>query len=142
VLTAPCCRCVGNAGPGDEVVFFPVTDDVLAFIIAEYPETLPTQVRAQLGIDAENRHLDVGIQGRATYEPALRIGVTSSYVYLRQYVLSRTIADSPDPAVEIVRGDPLGAVRALKASRCSQPSSRRRPSPSPAAACSTAARSS
>jgi hypothetical protein len=40
VLATTCCRCVGNAGPGDEVVFFPVTDDVLAFIVAEYPETL------------------------------------------------------------------------------------------------------
>jgi dihydrofolate reductase len=103
------------AGPGDEVDFFPVTEDVLAFITAEYPETLPTHVRAQLGIDAENRHFDVGIQGRTTYEPALRIGVPSPYAHLRQYVVSRTLGVSPDPAVEIVSEDPLAAVRTLKA---------------------------
>jgi hypothetical protein len=33
---------------------------------------------------------------------------------LRQYVVSRTIRESPDPAVEIIAGDPLAKVRELK----------------------------
>jgi hypothetical protein len=43
------------------------------------------------------------------YEPALRAGITSPYPHLRQYVVSRSITESPDPAVEIIAGDPLGA---------------------------------
>ena len=54
------------------------------------------------------------IQGRASYDLALGIDVTSPYAHLRQYVASRTIADSPDPAVEIVSGDVVGKVRELK----------------------------
>src|SRR3712207_2961500 len=103
------------AGPANEVDFFPLTDDVVAFITQEYPETLPTHIRTQLGIDAQNRHFDVGIQGRITYEQGLRIGVTSPYAHLRQYVVSRSITHSPDPAVEVVSGDPLAMIRRLKA---------------------------
>lgn len=101
------------AGPNGDVDFFPVTPDVVAFISEEYPETLPAHVREQLGIDTPNRHFDVGIQGRTTYEPALQIGVTSPFPHLKQYVVSRTMTASPDPAVEIVT-DPLATVRALK----------------------------
>jgi hypothetical protein len=43
------------------------------------------------------------IQGRATYRPALDIGITSPYAHLRQLVVSTTLS-SPDPAVEIVSG--------------------------------------
>jgi dihydrofolate reductase len=103
------------AGPHDEVDFFPVTDDVMAFIAQEYPDTLPTHVRTELGLDAADRRFDTAILGRATYEPALEIGVTSPYAHLRQHVVSRTITHSPDPAVEIVSDDPLAAVRLLKA---------------------------
>ncbi|MGH4019384.1 MAG: hypothetical protein ACRDT0_09145 [Pseudonocardiaceae bacterium] len=84
------------AGPGDEIDFLPVTDDVMTFIAEEYPETVASRVRAQLGVDAGNRHFDVGIQGRVTHEPALRIGVTSPYTHLRQYVVS-----APSPVAPI-----------------------------------------
>ncbi|MFJ2031586.1 dihydrofolate reductase family protein [Streptosporangium sp. NPDC087985] len=103
------------AAPDGNADFFPVTEDVVAFIVGEYPDALPSHVRAQMGIDAENRNFDVGIQGRLTYEPALEIGVTSPFSHLRQYVVSESIAGSPDPAVEIVSGDPLAKVRELKA---------------------------
>lgn len=42
------------------------------------------------------------------------MGVTSPYPQLRQYVVSRTMAEPPDPAVEVIRGDPVAAVRELK----------------------------
>src|SRR3712207_8366055 len=51
--------------------------------------------------------------GRRTYDPALRLGITSPYAHLRQVVVSRTL-ESPDPDVTVVRDDPVGAVRALK----------------------------
>lgn len=50
--------------------------------------------------------------GRATYEPGLKLGWTSPYAHLRQYVVSRTLV-SPDPAVTVV-GDPVALVRELK----------------------------
>ena len=53
--------------------------------------------------------------GRATYEPALAVGITSPYAPLRQLVVSSTLPDVPDPEVELVRDDPVAAVRALKA---------------------------
>jgi len=40
--------------------------------------------------------------------------VTSPYAHLRQVVFSRSITESPDPAVEIVAGDPVATVRELK----------------------------
>ncbi|MBA9007570.1 dihydrofolate reductase family protein [Thermomonospora cellulosilytica] len=103
------------AGPDGEVDFFPVTPDVLEFFREDYPDVLPTHVREQLGIDADNRNFDTVIQGRRTYEPALEIGVTSPYAHLRQYVVSGGLGGSPDPAVEIVSGDPLARIRELKA---------------------------
>lgn len=99
-------------GSGD---FFPVTKEILDFIGEEYPETLPTHVREQLGIGSANRRFDTVVMGRVTYEPALRIGVTSPYSPLRQYVVSRSIAESPDPDVEIVSDDPVVRIRELKA---------------------------
>lgn len=102
------------AGPGGEIDFYPIGDDLLHWFTTDYPDVLPTHVREQLGVDAENKHFDIVVQGRATYEPAMQIGVTSPYTHLRQYVVSKSITKSPDPAVEIVSTDPLTKIRELK----------------------------
>lgn len=103
------------AGPGDSIDFFPLGEDLIAHIIEEYPETLPTHIREQLGVTGvPNKHFDTMVQGRRTYEPALEIGITSPYRHFRQYVVSRSMAESPDPEVEIV-ADPVAKVRELKA---------------------------
>ncbi|WP_214415210.1 dihydrofolate reductase family protein [Sphaerisporangium fuscum] len=102
------------AAPDGSYDFFPLTPDVIDFIVEEYPDTLPTHVRAQMGLDAPNRNFDVGVQGRATFQPALDIGVTSPYAHLRQYLVSAT-TESPDPAVEIISADVIGKIRELKA---------------------------
>ncbi|WP_433251297.1 dihydrofolate reductase family protein [Streptosporangium sp. CA-135522] len=103
------------AAPDGNPEFFPVTQDVIDFIVEDYPDALPTHVREQLGVDVPNRNFDVGVQGRVTYEPALEIGVTSPHAHLRQYVVSESIEESPDPAVEIVSADVVGKIRELKA---------------------------
>lgn len=103
------------AAPDGGADFFPVTGDVVDFIVEEFPDALPTHVRAQLGVTAANRHFDVGVQGRTTYEPALRIGLTSPFAHLRQNVVSSTLGESPDPAVQVVTGDVTQHVRTLKA---------------------------
>lgn len=93
-----------------------VDDEFFAFLKAEYPETIPTHGRRSFGIDhLENRHFDTIIQGRVSYDIALEAGVPSPYAHLRQYVVSRSIKESPDPAVEIVSGDVAEKVRELKA---------------------------
>lgn len=101
------------AGPDGGVDHFPVEPDLVDFIREEYPETLPTHVRAALGVDAPNRRFDTLVMGRATYDPALEAGITSPYAHLRQLVFSRSLA-APDPAVEVVAGDAAELVRGLK----------------------------
>jgi dihydrofolate reductase len=103
--------------PDGDAAFFTrfVDEEFLEFLKTEYPETLPTQGRRALGLDdLENKRFDTVIQGRASYDLALAVNVTSPYAHLRQYVASRTIKDAPDPAVEIVSGDVVGKVRELK----------------------------
>ncbi|MEV7008816.1 dihydrofolate reductase family protein [Streptosporangium sp. NPDC051022] len=102
------------AGPDGSVDFFPMGDDVLEHIVSEYADAVPTHVRAAIGIDPPNTRFDTVVMGRATYDPALREGITSPYRHLRQYVVSRSIAETLDPEVEIVADDPLGRVRELK----------------------------
>ncbi|MGB3543676.1 dihydrofolate reductase family protein [Rubrivirga sp.] len=55
------------------------------------------------------------LMGRKTYDVGLKEGKTSPYPTMRQVVFSRTMAESPDSAVEIVREDPVEFVRDLMA---------------------------
>ncbi|MEU6088010.1 dihydrofolate reductase family protein [Streptomyces sp. NPDC047085] len=102
---------------GDATAMFRFLDEeYLAFLTTEFPETLPTHVRKQYGADGlENKRFDTVIQGRGSYEPALKEGITSPYAHLREYVASRTLGASPDPHIEIIAEDVVGRVRELKA---------------------------
>jgi dihydrofolate reductase len=101
---------------GDAQMFLPFVDEeFLAFLKAEYPETVATHGRRALGIDdLGNKRFDTVVQGRASYDVALEEGITSPYAHLREYVASRTLGESPDPNVEIVSTDLLGRIRELK----------------------------
>ena len=103
------------AGPGDESDFYPQPEEYIAGMLEEYPDAIPTHVREHVGLaSVPNRHFDTVVMGRRTYEPALAAGITSPYAHLRQYVVSRT-QEELDPAVTIVRDDPVALVRRLKA---------------------------
>ncbi|MFC8802563.1 dihydrofolate reductase family protein [Streptomyces anthocyanicus] len=105
-------------GPdGDASFMVPfVGEEFFEFLKSEYPETLPTHGRRPLGIDdLPNKRFDTIVQGRASYDLALKEGVTSPYAHLREYVASRTLTESPDPNVEIISTDLVGRVRELKA---------------------------
>ncbi|MER6846654.1 dihydrofolate reductase family protein [Streptomyces flaveolus] len=105
-------------GPdGDASFMMPFVDEeFLAFLTAEYPETMATHGRRALGLDdLPNKRFDTVVQGRASYDLALKEGITSPYAHLREYVASRTLVPSPDPKVEIVSTDLVGRVRELKA---------------------------
>jgi dihydrofolate reductase len=103
------------AGPRGEVDFYPLGDDMAAWINERYPETVPTHMRPPAGLeDAPNRRFDTLIMGLGTYQPALDIDVTSPFAHLRQYIASTSLEEIADPGVELVR-EPLGVVRELKA---------------------------
>jgi dihydrofolate reductase len=96
-----------DGGDPSGASYFPFPQDMVEFIVTEYPETLPGAARQAMGVDA--------LQGRASYEVGLAAGVTNAYPHLRNLVFSTTMGESPDPTVELVATDALERVRALKA---------------------------
>jgi dihydrofolate reductase len=94
--------------------FFLPEGEHFADLLASFPETIPGHLRGALGVRAENRWFDAVLMGRATYEVGLQLGVTNPYPHLDQYLFSRTMSESPDPAVHLVSGDPIAVVRELK----------------------------
>jgi dihydrofolate reductase len=103
-------------GPGREADFYPEASDMVDYVRTQFPETMPTHIRPHIGLDGvSNKRFDTVLMGRGTYQPALDIGVTSPYAHLRQYVVSRSLPEITDPAVELVPDDPVGLVRKLKA---------------------------
>ncbi|BAU85968.1 dihydrofolate reductase [Streptomyces laurentii] len=91
-------------------------EEYAAFMNTEYPETVPTAFREPAGlVGVPGRRFDTVVQGMGSYRLALDAGVASPYAHLREIVASRTLAESPDPNVELVRGDLAARVRELKA---------------------------
>ncbi len=93
--------------------FFPTSGGHLDYLVEEYPETFPGHLRPLLGVEGEPKHFDTVLMGRETYEVGLTMGVTNPYPHLRQIVVSSTMTESPDPAVELT-ADPVEWVRRLK----------------------------
>ena len=59
--------------------------------------------------------IDTVVIGRKTYEPVLRSGKPApTFAGVKKYVLSRTLEESPDKNVEIIREDVVEFVRRLK----------------------------
>lgn len=87
----------------------------MAELFHDYPETLPGHVRPMVGLqDRPNQVFDAVLMGRHTYDVGAKAGIKSPYPHLKQVLFSRTLSASPDPAVELVRGDEIAAVRRLK----------------------------
>ncbi|WP_318209163.1 dihydrofolate reductase family protein [Streptomyces sp. SJL17-1] len=101
---------------GDATSMYQFVDaEFLEFLTGEYPETISAQGREMLGIDAENKRFDTVVQGLGSYQLALDLGVTSPYGHLREFVATRSLAESPDANVELIADDLVGRVRELKA---------------------------
>lgn len=102
---------------GDASYMYPfVVGDFAEYLRVEHPDVNPTRVRRLIGTDdLPNKDYDTIIQGRASYDVALKEGTTSPFAHLREYVASRTLKESPDPNVEIISDDLVGKVRELKA---------------------------
>ena len=99
--------------PDGSIDFFP--DGDTDFHLREIPELVPTHIRAQFELDVPNERFDTMLQGRGSYELALREGITRPFAHMREYVFSRTLSADVDPTLTVVAEDPLGVVRALKA---------------------------
>lgn len=103
-----------GADPTGPDGFWPLPADYVRHIADHYPETLPAPARAALSVTAEGTCFDTVLEGRRSYEIGLKAGLTDAYPHLRHLVFSRTLAESPDPAVELVSTDPAETVRDLK----------------------------
>lgn len=95
--------------------YFPLHQDLIEFIVAEFPETLPGQAREAMGIDRPGKHFDTVLEGRTSYEVGLAAGITNAYPHLRHVVFSTTMGHSRDRTVELVATDPSDTARGLKA---------------------------
>lgn len=102
------------AAPDGAYDFFGLDPDAGRHLATHWPQTFPTVAHEQLGIDRPQGRFDTVLMGRATYEPALKVGITSPYAHLRQYVFSRSLPASDDPAVQVVSGDPVAFVQGLR----------------------------
>ncbi|MFJ5730867.1 dihydrofolate reductase family protein [Streptomyces paradoxus] len=103
-----------GADPTGPNGFWPIQEDYIHHLVAEYPETLPVQARQALSLTAEGTRFDTVLEGRRSYEIGLAAGIPDAYPHLRHLVFSRTMTESPAPAVELVAGDPVETVRELK----------------------------
>ncbi|MEU6107653.1 dihydrofolate reductase family protein [Streptomyces albidoflavus] len=104
----------GGTPTGPDGFWTPYDEDTLAHFVAEYPETLPGPAREALGVTAPGTRFDTVLEGRASYETGLAAGVDDAYPHLRHLVFSTTLESVPGAAVELVRGDAVERVRALK----------------------------
>ncbi|WP_405677384.1 dihydrofolate reductase family protein [Streptomyces sp. NBC_01511] len=101
-----------TSGPG---AFWPIGEDYVRHIAAEYPETLPGPARDAFGISGEGTHFDTVLEGRRAYQNGVDAGIDNAYPHLRHLVFSRTLTEpAPDPAIEIISTDPVAKVRELK----------------------------
>ncbi|MER7078867.1 RibD C-terminal domain-containing protein [Saccharopolyspora kobensis] len=101
------------ATDGSLDAFFPLPDGLVEHIVAEYPQTLPTHLHEAMGVTDLGDRFDAVVMGRGTYEPGVAQGVTSPYSHLEQHVVSSGLT-SADPAINVIAGDPVTAVKELK----------------------------
>ncbi|MEU8445310.1 dihydrofolate reductase family protein [Streptomyces microflavus] len=107
---------IGDPQGDAETMMAFVNEEFLAFLKEEYPETISAEGRRILGLhDLVNQRFDTVVQGRASYQLALDIGLLSPYGHMRELFASRTLTEAPDPNVELISEDLVGRVRELKA---------------------------
>ncbi len=88
--------------------------EYLAALAKAFPETFPAPFRDALGIDQPNRRFDTVLMGRHTYEVGQQVGLTNPYPQMKQYLISRSLTESPDKNVELVSEGVVDFVDALK----------------------------
>ena len=88
-------------------------EEFIAGLFESFPETIPVHMRGEASRD-DNKWFDAVLMGRKTYYLGLDAGVTSPYPTLDQYVISRSMEESLDPTVTLVREGVEELVQGLK----------------------------
>ncbi|MGE3621535.1 MAG: dihydrofolate reductase family protein [Acidimicrobiia bacterium] len=101
------------AAPDGSADFLPVTADLFARLARDFPDTIPTHLRATFGLGSDAERFGAAVMGRATYQPARDAGVADPYAHLATYVVSTTLPPGTTDGVEVV-ADPVALVRRLK----------------------------
>lgn len=101
--------------PDGSADFFPLEPGYLAALAADWGDAFPTAFHRATGSEPPRTRFDAVVMGRATFEPALAAGVRDPYKHLDTYVCSTTLDPAGMPDVHVVAGDPVAAVRELKA---------------------------
>ncbi|MFF9593746.1 dihydrofolate reductase family protein [Streptomyces sp. NPDC014646] len=104
----------GGGDPTGPAGFFDVPQDYIDFLVEKYPETLPTPVRAALGVTGPGLVFDTVVMGRRTFDIGADAGLPDAYAHLRTIVFSRSLGPCMEPNVEVMAADPVTAIRALK----------------------------
>ncbi|MDN5976580.1 dihydrofolate reductase family protein [Acidipropionibacterium jensenii] len=100
------------AAPDGSYDAFPLEGDHVATMVSEFSDAIPAHVLSALGLSAAGDRFDTVIQGRASYDIALREGITRPYSHLAEYVATRS--GKPAPEGVTFTADPLATVRQLK----------------------------
>lgn len=103
------------AGPDGDFSGFPVEGDHMEYLLQQFPDAIPTDIAAGMGVDQSAGRFSAVVMGWNTYAVGADLGVLSPYRHLDQTVFSRRERPAPD-GVRIVAEDPVQAVRDLKAS--------------------------
>lgn len=93
---------------------FSWNDEFIAYLLDEFPETIPAHLKDDSATHIENKCFDTVLMGRKTYEVGLQQGITNPYPTLAQYVFSRTLKESPDENITLISENAVEEVRALK----------------------------
>jgi len=93
---------------------FSWNEEFIAYLLSEFPETIPAHLKEETGSRDQNRVFDTVLMGRKTYEVGLKHGVTNPYPTLDQFVFSRTMKESPDENITLISENAVEIVRSLK----------------------------
>lgn len=100
------------AGPQDQFDTFLVEGDHMAGITADFPDAIPTDIAARLGIDQSGGRFSSVVMGARTHSMGLP-DMPSPYRHLEQVVFTHRDLE-PGENLTVTDADPIRTVQAMK----------------------------